>query len=217
MDPATLSLLASLFGTAAPAVLSLFSEPQDPLADFKRLLAEMRKESSGARSATVSSARARGTAIGQNFEAAIGRSGLGPSGVGALGRGVAASYAGGEAARASEAFDNELVARAAELVSRGGFQTPNRLNAFLGGVAPMIAGGQNPFTEAAYAVGSYFTKSKKPQARAGLPDSRFEFFQPTSSKAVPSFDELGPYVPSKAGSTRRGLSRTYLGSYNYAG
>jgi hypothetical protein len=184
MDPATISLISSLLGNAIPVGLGLLAgERPSPTEEFMQLLKTLRAESAPGRTAAASGAAARGAAIGQNFQAALGNAGLGSTGPGAIAHGLAGSYAGSEAANATSEFDQRLLESALSAFSGGGFASrPPRLNQFLAGLAPTIAGGQNPFEDIVSSALGLLSK-KKLKVKPAAPSAREPDLTEISSSA----------------------------------
>lgn len=175
MDPATLSMIASLIGKAAPFILGAFADGQEsPEAAFERIYALLQAKTASARSAAIRSATASGAALAQNFEVAS--SGAGAStGVGAAARGMAQSYAGNVGAETALKYDTALASEAGQLASTGAFaKGPSRFDTFLGALAPMLAEGNNPFEQAATSVSNWYAGRQKPAAPP--PATRNEYF-----------------------------------------
>lgn len=146
MDPATISLIASLLSQSIPAALGALAKPVSPEQRMRDIMAMLRRETMGSRQAFLGQATQAGQAAAQNFMAGAGASGLGATGMGAAAESIALSMPNSIASRANVDYDTNLTQMAMNGMASGQFNwQPDPLTRFLGAAAPVMAGGKNPF------------------------------------------------------------------------
>lgn len=140
MEPATISLLASLFGNALPLIGGLTAE--SPEEQFEKAYEWLKKKTAAERQTMIQQALERGQIVSQNFQATLGETGVGSTGVGATARGLAHTLPGESASRVATEFDTYL--RNAAMGAAPGLFGGGRWEKFLSGLGGSIAMGQNP-------------------------------------------------------------------------